>query len=788
MGTVRFGLTGLAAQAVLLGLLAATVGLSAGGWAVGLAIVVATEALLGYALRRTHAATIGAANVVTFIRAALVATVAALVTDGETGPLQLRTTLTVTAIALALDAVDGQVARRTGSTSRVGSRFDGEVDALLILVLSVAVSHTAGWWVLAIGAWRYAFGAAGWVLPWLRRPLPPSRWGKTVAAVQGIMLAVALSGLLPHAVMVTALVGALILLSESFCHDVWWLWTQRPSARAQAPVARWRRITGAVVTTLAVAVMWGALVLPDHRSDLTLTSLLRVPIDGIVIVAVALMLPSRARWFLAFVSGGALATLTLARVLDVGFFYVLDRPFSPVTDWTSLDRAIRVLSRSIGHNKALLLTVVVIAVAALVLPAIALATARVTGAAARHPRASTKVIAGLAAVWTLCAALGVTTATGVPVASRSAAEAFGAKVRLVRADLRDQHEFNARLAAADAFGGAPAADLLPALRGKDVLLVFIESYGRVAVMGSAFAPHIDDLLRAGTARLHAAGYSSRSAYLESPTFGAGSWLAHSTLESGLWINNNGRYDELLASSRFTLSQAFKRAGWRTVFDLPATEVAWPDGQRFYRFDAMYGADNVGYKGPSFGFATIPDQYTLHALNQRELRTPDRPPLFAEVVLDSSHAPWTPLPHMVARRDLGHGRIFGPMARGQLPSTAIWSDSNRAKAAYAQSIDYTLSALISFLEQSRDKNLVVIALGDHQPYTIITGDQASHDVPITILARDRGVIDRISSWGWQGGLLPNPDAPVWRMDAFRDRFLAAYGPSPAPAVQARGSTP
>jgi hypothetical protein len=69
---------------------------------------------------------------------------------------------------------------------------------------------------------------------------------------------------------------------------------------------------------------------------------------------------------------------------------------------------------------------------------------------------------------------------------------------------------------------------------------------------------------------------------------------------------------------------------------------------------------------------------------------------------------------------------------------------------------------------------VVLLGDHQPATIVSGEDAGHDVPISVITRDRSVLDRISGWGWNAGLRPRPDAPVWRMDAFRDRFLAAYG--------------
>src|SRR5205814_3983321 len=131
----------------------------------------------------------------------------------------------------------------------------------------------------------------------------------------------------------------------------------------------------------------------------------------------------------------------------------------------------------------------------------------------------------------------------------------------------------------------PASGLLNGLRGKDVLVVFVESYGRSAVQGSSFAPGVDAVLDSGTRRLRQKGFAARSAFLTSPTFAGISWLAHSTLQSGLWVDDQLKYDDLLASRRFTLSDAFKRAGWRTVVDVPSNTHDWPEARSFYHYDA-----------------------------------------------------------------------------------------------------------------------------------------------------------------------------------------------------------
>lgn len=223
--TVEGHTAGLAVQFVLLGMLAAAVGLHTAGWAVGIVFAAGTWVLLGRALRRSGTTFLGPANQVTLVRATLVGGVAALAADQLTGhAVPVAVFVTLAAVALALDAVDGQVARRTNSTSALGARFDMEVDAILILVLSAVVAVSLGPWVLAIGAFRYAFVAASWALPWLRAALPHRVSRKTVAAIQGIALAVASSGLLPAPVSAAVVGTALALLVWSFTRDVAWLW------------------------------------------------------------------------------------------------------------------------------------------------------------------------------------------------------------------------------------------------------------------------------------------------------------------------------------------------------------------------------------------------------------------------------------------------------------------------------------------------------------------------------------------------------------------------------------
>ncbi len=209
----------------LLALISPTAELGQVGWATGLAAGVAGCLLLTRSLAHHGRARLSPADRVTLTRLVLSCGVAALTAAALTYESRVGPTLVVlAAVALTLDCVDGLVARLTGSVSTLGARFDLETDALLILVLSLYVGRELGWWVVVIGAARYAFVAAGWVWPWLRGTVPPRDWCKVVAAAQGVVLTVVAADLLPGAWETTLVGAALVLLAESFGREAWQLW------------------------------------------------------------------------------------------------------------------------------------------------------------------------------------------------------------------------------------------------------------------------------------------------------------------------------------------------------------------------------------------------------------------------------------------------------------------------------------------------------------------------------------------------------------------------------------
>ena len=522
------------------------------------------------------------------------------------------------------------------------------------------------------------------------------------------------------------------------------------------------------VTVLALLLVWAGLVVPDQTIVFHAGAFARLPLELILVVALAVVLPTVPRRVLAVTAGVVLAVLMVVKLLDFGFITAFDRPFDPISDSAYVGIGMETLRDGVGTKSAdlVLVAIVVLLIALLALPVLALL--RLTRVAAGNREWALRTAAVLGVLWV---ALRI---AGAPVASSSAASLAADEVDKIRSGL-EAHRILDREIPRDRFRATPGNQVLTGLRGKDVLLLFVESYGRAAVQGSSYSPGIDRVLDRGTAQLRAGGFSTRTGYLSSSTFGGLSWLAHITMQSGIRIGTQRGYDQLAKSNRLTLATAFKRAGWRTIADQPVNKRFWPEGRDFYHYDKVYDRRNIGYRGPGFGIAPMPDQFDLESLQRQELAQRHDRPVFAEVDLISSHTPWTRIPRLIPWKQLGDGTIFNHVPV-ETSTAKLFGDGARARKAYGDSIQYTMSTIVSFMRRYGNDNLVTILLGDHQA-PAVTPRGASHDVPISIIAHDPKVTAQIKSWGWQDGLHPTPQTPVWPMAAFRDRFLTAFGSTP-----------
>ncbi|MFF3915559.1 CDP-alcohol phosphatidyltransferase [Streptomyces sp. NPDC001852] len=572
-------------------------------------------------------------------------------------------------------------------------------------------------------------------------------------------------------------IPAPVLASRSF---------PRPWAMTAGWIRRWRvaHPTGAqalsvTVTVLAAMLVVAALVTPNSMTELHPSRFVRIPAEAVIGAAVMIALPRRPRVALAVVSGVALAAMTLLNLLDAGFNQYLGRGFNVVLDWSLFGDAESYLEDSYGRATTLVAVAGVIVLVLLLFTLMALSMVRLSNLLARYPAAATRgtLVAGV--VWITCSSLGLQL-SGVPLAADSTANALKDQAHRISDTLKDEAEFR-KVARVDAFGNTPGSQLVPDLRGKDMVFTFIESYGRSAVEDPIMAPGVDATLDARTKALAKAGFHARSGWLTSATYGGSSWLGHSTTMSGLWISNQQRYRTVMASDHMSLTDAFKKTGaFDTVGVMPGVQKAWPE-QKWYGLDKVYNAFELGYKGPKFSWSTMPDQYTLQQFQDRVHRTKpaDGKSRMSLLILTSSHTPWAPIPKMVGWDQLGDGSVFDSIEKAGHPSSYTLTDDTHTKEEYGKSVQYTVTALTEWLERYGTKDTVLVFLGDHQPNAHASGNHASRDVPVSIVAKDPKVLDRIASWNWTDGLRPAHNAPVWKMSAFRDRFLTAFGSTPHP---------
>ena len=523
---------------------------------------------------------------------------------------------------------------------------------------------------------------------------------------------------------------------------------------------------------LAALILDLVLVQPNHPGAMTWGALRLFPLELPVILGLLVALPGRLRWFRLLLVAVLVAGAVL-KLGDLATYTALGRGFNPAVDWHLLDSGWNLGSGAVGP----VLMGVAVVVAGLVLLVLAAALWWATGAWAGLSLPFTgRAMAGtVAIVGTVIAVAEIGQAMGrwpLPVSPPGAA--FTARLAVERAltirqTFADLAEFRTA-AATDPANAMPAP--LRALQGRDVLVIFVESYARTSFDNQAYAPSHRAALQAAEGPLHAAGSAMLSGWLTSPIEGGQSWLAHATLSTGLSIPDETRFNALLASPRRTLYQIARDAGWHTVAVSPAITMAWPEGGRL-GFDTLIDRDAMGYAGLPFNWITMPDQFTLARFRDR--LPPDPRPLFAQVTLISSHAPWVPVPVPVPWDKVGDGQIFDPMTKGNDPPEVVWQDPTRIRDQYRQSIAYSLSVLLDWAARQGPDGPLIVILGDHPPVAFVN-QTGSHDVPVHIIGPP-GVLAALAGWGWTPGLIPAADAPVWPMAAFRDRFLSAFGAAP-----------
>lgn len=372
--------------------------------------------------------------------------------------------------------------------------------------------------------------------------------------------------------------------------------------------------------------------------------------------------------------------------------------------------------------------------------------------------------AGIATIgWFIVpAALGATSPW--PLLGTWTAEMVTRQTELVFSTERLRREMTARIAAAET--ARSAARDLSALGRRNVVLVFVESYGNVTFTEPRFARHFDAVRADMARRLAAGGVHVATARAVSPITGGGSWFAHTTMLTGMRLADQGEFEALMTTNFTSIAHDFTRAGYRSLALMPKIEMPWPEGARF-GFERIVLGNDMPYRGPRYVWDSIPDQFTLEWL-ARDLRA-SRDPLFAQVVLVSSHSPFDFVPPLVDDwRALGDGEALARLPRRELPPTGFLFEN---EPGYFATIEYSLEAVARFVADRLDDETLVIALGDHQPPLAATRGSRDLTVPVHVMSRSRALIDAFIAGGFAAGM--NPGTTTFDMAEFRERFVRQF---------------
>ncbi|WP_295169247.1 sulfatase [uncultured Paracoccus sp.] len=509
----------------------------------------------------------------------------------------------------------------------------------------------------------------------------------------------------------------------------------------------------------AILLLHVLLALPAHPDQLAWAALARPAPELAVLILLALAAGRTVAGRLLRVAATlALTLVTVLKVADLAMLESLGRRFNPVADLPLIDASVRLIAGSLGPWQA----------AGAVLAALLATLLIVAGTwwamgvlMRRAARAAWMRIAGLAA-----SIAGIALLALMP--PPTAAYAID-RAQLSARTVTELRQFNEQ-ARQDTLAGLQ--DPL-ALIDRDVLVIFLESYGRTSFDTPFFADTHLPRLRQGQQVLQDRGLAMASGFLTSPTHGGQSWLAHATLANGLWVNDQTRYQAAIASGRRTLFHHAADAGFRTAAVMPAIVRPWPEASTM-GFQRILAAPDLGYRGQPFNWVTMPDQFTLAATDRLLRDGSDPRRLFAQIALISSHAPWTPVPQMLPWEDLGDGTEFDAMAQAGDPPNVVWRDRDRVRAQYRDTIDYTLQAVLDYAARQGEDAPLMILVGDHQAATTIGLDDR-REVPIHVIGPP-DLVARTDAWGLTRGLIPEPGSPAMPMEALRDRFMRNFSGS------------
>jgi hypothetical protein len=296
---------------------------------------------------------------------------------------------------------------------------------------------------------------------------------------------------------------------------------------------------------------------------------------------------------------------------------------------------------------------------------------------------------------------------------------------------------------------------LRVLAGADVEVVFLESYGATTYDNPAIADAIASARQGLATTARSQGRFVLSSFVRAATFGGASDLSHLSFLSGIDLTDPLRHDLLLATDRATILDTFESLGYRTIGLYPAMSWEWPE-KSFYSFDHYHDAPSLDYAGPKFGLWWLPDQFSIARINELYPPSADNGPRFLFFPTITSHIPYRPRPpYQPDWSKVTSEQPFSAQATRQALAVEIdWDD---LFTGYLATFEYTFEWLSGYLELPRERDNVLILIGDHQPAGGIVLKGANWDVPVHVITSNPVIAERLRSQGFADGMTPPREA-------------------------------
>jgi hypothetical protein len=309
----------------------------------------------------------------------------------------------------------------------------------------------------------------------------------------------------------------------------------------------------------------------------------------------------------------------------------------------------------------------------------------------------------------------------------------------------------------------------PGIEDPDIYLFVAESYGHTIFTNPHHFERLEETYRDLDRKLNEAGFRVYTTIYESTTFGGTSWLADTTLITGIEIDTQAKFNTVIDAASRNLIHILGEEGYTTVFSAPGTKAIPEPQKRFYSFSRFVLAEDFGYQGPYFTFGDMPDQFQINHVHSKVLSRIESP-FFVEFMLVSSHVPWNYIPPVIEEwRRLDDGSIYYDRSKNTWYDNS-WAVGSELFEGYTHSIRYVLKVIVDYLITYLSENELIILVGDHQPKFPISEEDAGFGVPVHIISRNKEALKHFARFGYAEGFIPPEDEGFYGLESFLGHFL------------------